>query len=133
MNHRMRSVTCVTLLATQFLAGCTSWQFVGVSPRALVDSAHVTKMQVTERGGAKYVFQAPRVVDDSLTGSMTTGGEFATSASAKRRISLAAIDRVAISRLNVGATIGGISAIVALVVVVYVVNYCSPKDSCDFQ
>ena len=131
MKPHLRRLTCVALLAAQFLAGCTSWQVVNVSPRALVDSAHVTKMQVTETGGAKVVFHTPRVAGDSLTGNVMTGGEFATSASAVRSISLAAIDRVAISKLNVRSTVSGVMAIVGLVLIVYVAQLCDTPHSCD--
>jgi len=121
MHPHVRSLTCVALLAAQFLAGCTSWQVVDVSPRALVDSAHVTKMQVTETGGAKYVIDAPRLVGDSVTGAAfrvdsvnrvtMQSGERVVAA---RHVPLAAIDRVAIRKPSSTNTIGlavGIAAV----------------------
>ena len=66
MTPHFRSLTAVALLAAQFLAGCTSWQVVDVSPRALVDSAHVTKLQVWQKGGGMFVIDAPAISGDSL-------------------------------------------------------------------
>ena len=125
MKPHIRSLTCVVLLAAQLLTGCTSWQVVEVSPRALVDSAHVTRMQVTERGGAKYIIDTPRLVGDSLTGSafredyvnrvtMQSGQRVV----AARHVPLAAINQVAVRKPSSGATAGLVVGIVAVVVVV---------------
>ena len=115
MAHRIRRVTCVVLVAAQLLTGCTSWHVVDVSPRALVDSAHVTTMQVWEKGGANFVLEAPKVSGDSLTGYSTK------SVSTTRTISLTAVDRVAVRRPDglrtVGAIGGGLLGLLALLYV----------------
>jgi len=118
MKPRIRRVTCGVLLAAQFLAGCTSWQVVDASPRALVDSAHVTKMQVWEAGGAKFVLDAPVVSGDSLTGRVTQAtpannatGEFAREVVSTQSTKLASVNRVAVrkvSGLKTVALVGGI-------------------------
>ena len=109
MKPRIRRVPCVVLLVAQFLAGCTSWHVVDVSPRALVDSAHVMKMQVTETGGAKYVINSPRVVGDSLmwmgrvtlrTPANSTAGEVAYEVPGMQSLPLAAIDRLAVREVS---------------------------------
>lgn len=133
MTHHIRSLTCVTLLAAQLLTGCTSWQVVDVSPRALVDSAHVTKMQVIETSGAKYVIDAPRLVGDSVTGAAFRVDSVNRRTQqteewvvAVRHVPLAAIDRVAIRKPSDGATAGAVLvgvAAVALMGVILSQNY----------
>jgi len=94
MNPHLRRLTSVALLAAQLLTGCTSWQVVDVSPRALVDSAHVTRMKVSDKGEARLVLEAPKVSGDSLVGySMESGAT-------RAGLPLAAVDRVAVRKTN---------------------------------
>ncbi len=50
MSRRVPRLICGVLITSQMLTGCTSWQVVPVSPRALVDSAHAETIQVPRRG-----------------------------------------------------------------------------------
>ena len=104
MKGPIRAMTGFALIVTQLLAGCARWQVVSVSPRALVDSAHATVIQVTEKAGAEYVLKAPRLSGDSLFG--TVGGNL-------RHVRLAAIDQVAVRKPDAAGS-------VALVLVVVV-------------
>ena len=70
MAGPLRGVTSAVRIASQLLTACTHWEVVSVSPRALVDSAHATAIQVTEMAGAEYVLNAPRLSGDSLLGTV---------------------------------------------------------------
>jgi len=96
MTSPMRGVTSAVLIASQLLAACTHWETVSVSPRALVDSAHVTAIQVTEKGGAEYVLNTPQMSGDSLRGRVN---------SSVRHVPLAAIDQVAVRKPHGAGTV----------------------------
>lgn len=109
------------------LSGCTSWQVVDVSPRALVDSAHVTKMQVWEKSGVTVLF-SPAVSGDSLTGRVTRSvpAKSADGATTLRSIALTAVDRVAVRKVDGGLTMGALlagAAAVALGAVIFSETY----------
>jgi hypothetical protein len=106
MTRRIRSILCGVLLAAQTLTGCASWQVVQVSPRALVDSAHVRTIQVTTKNGEQYVVHTPRVTADLLTGEI----ERTVAVSPYRPfdpggLPLAAIQHLAVRQPNVGKTL----------------------------
>jgi len=122
MKPHVRSLTCVALLAAQLLTGCSTWQVVHVTPRALVDSAHVSTMQVTETSGATYIIDSPRLVGDSLTGASFRVDvvDLRTMQSRERKVAarhvpLAAIDRVAIMKSDATVVIVVIVGVVVLV------------------
>lgn len=71
MLLRHRRLVLGVLVTSQLLTGCTSWQVVSVSPRALVDSAHTSAIRVRGKEGATYVLDAPRMEGDSLVGIVT--------------------------------------------------------------
>ena len=70
MRLRRRRLIVGVLMSSQMLTGCTSWQVVQVSPRALVDSAHASAIRVQEEGGTPYVLHPLRVSGDSLIGTV---------------------------------------------------------------
>ena len=112
MTPRTRSILCGVLLAAQTLTGCASWHVVQVSPRALVDSAHVRAIQGSTTNGKKFVVHAPRVTADSLTGNIlrTVGGSTVMSRERNEEgdpggLPLSAIQQLAVRQPNVGKTL----------------------------
>ena len=125
MKLRIRSLTCVALLAAQLVTGCTSWQVMDVSPRALVDDPHIKRIRVLEKGGATIILDAPAVSGDSLMGKVTlwTPAKGATVgvayiAGTNLSISLAAVDNVAVRKPNSTATIGLAVGIIGVIVAI---------------
>lgn len=107
MPLRRRRAILGVVVMSHLLTGCYSWKVVAVSPRALVDSAHVSAIRVKEQGGTKYVLNAPRVVGDSLMGTVRwvspAGGMTGLPRSVEvtpRAIALTAIDHVAVRRTS---------------------------------
>lgn len=116
MRVPIRGSVFGALIATQVLTGCSRWQVVAVSPRALVDSAHPGVIQIREHGGATYILRSPRVVGDSLAGATTpvmteTPGGLSV-VTPHRLVSLSRIDRVAIRKTSVLWT--AVTAVVVL-------------------
>lgn len=122
MAPRIRGLTCGGLLAAQILTGCMSWHVEQVSPQALLDREHPSVIQVQERGGTKYVLDAPRVEGDSLTGTVGRQPVLGTATHVVRRIPLAAVERVAVRKPDVLATVMSVllGAGVAFTALVYI-------------
>ena len=104
MPLRTRHLVFVALATSQILTGCTSWQVVPVSPRALVNSAHAKAVRIQEKGGSKYVLDTPGVTGDSLTGTVWHKTPSVTWERLPSRISLAVVDQVAVRKSNPGLT-----------------------------
>lgn len=121
-----RRLILSVLITSHVVTGCSSWQVVSVSPRALVDSAHVSAVKVREKEGAKYVLEWPRIAGDSLIGTL------ATDQPADRRVKrlehgipLAAVDRVAVHRSNrPGTVVLGVVAAGAVAVGIFLFSGC---------
>ena len=112
MLLRRRRLILGVLITSQILTGCTSWQVVSVSPRALVDSAHVSAVKVREKGGAEYVLEWPRIAGDSLIGTLAT--DQPADRRAKRvehGIPLAVVDQVSVTGAQTASHGGGLTSI----------------------
>ena len=131
-----RRLTLAVLVGAQLLTGCTHWQVVPVSPKALVDSAHVRLIQIREERGEKYVLEAPTVVGDSLRGIVrrfvpAIGMEPRSAVVIARTFPLATIDRVAVMRLSGWKTMLVVLAVPAAVVGVFALSCC--RFNIDFS
>jgi hypothetical protein len=101
MTQRNRRITCGVLLVSQLLAGCSRWSVVSVSPQILVETEHPQTLKIWEKGGNRFLLDAPRVSGDSLSGTMTRDNIFYPNHS----VPLAAIDYVQVKKTDIGKSV----------------------------
>ena len=109
----VRAPIAVLFLGVQ-VSACTSWRVdPTIVPERLVVLEHPRSVQVRERGGARYVVEAPKIVNDSLVGMVAasrSSAEYLVGGAqlgglTKRTIPLTVVDRIATRRVSVGKTV----------------------------
>ena len=105
MAPRIRGLICGALITALALNGCASWHVEKVSPQALLDRDHPSEIQVQEKGGEKYVLEGPKVVGDSLTGTVWHRTPRETVEHLPRRVPLTAVASVSVRKSEAGGTV----------------------------
>lgn len=123
MQLPIRRMILGVLVTSQLLTGCTSWQVVQVSPRALVDSAHASVIRVQEAGGTPYVLHALRLSGDSLIGTVDHRPISGPVIHTVRGVPLAAVHQVAIRKFDTGRTLLGVLGLPVFAIITFIL-YC---------
>ena len=103
------------LLVSLAFSSCSSWQVSPVRPQQLLASDPPETIQVRDTAGGLYLLDHPRLVGDSVTGIVTVlsideGSGLPVSRRAERRIPLAGVDRIGVTKVDAGKT-GGLLAL----------------------
>jgi hypothetical protein len=131
MARRIRGLTCGALITALALNGCASWHVEQVSPQALLDRDHPSEIQVQEKGGAQYVLESPKVVGDTLTGTVRHETPRETVEHLPRRIPLAAVAQVSTRKAEAGGTVAiVVLALGVAILAMFKAAYGNCQSSC---
>jgi hypothetical protein len=110
------------------LPACTTWQVGTPTPAEFVTNEHPNLVQVTRTDGSKFDLRSPRVLDDSLMG--TVGGGVAQEDSARAvGLPLSEVQSVAARKTSVGNTVALIGGVWLGIGLVALAAGCGDSDS----
>ncbi len=111
------------------LPACTTWQVGTPTPAEFVTNKHPNLVQVTRTDGSKFDLRFPRVLDDSLMG--TVAGGLAQEDSARTLgLPLSEVQSVAARKTSVGKTVALIGGVwLGLGLVALAARDCGDSDS----
>ena len=136
-GDRMTSTANGILFRRQIVSGalalllpaCTTWQVGTPTPAEFVTNKHPNLVQVTRTDGSKFDLRFPRVLDDSLMG--TVAGGLAQEDSARTLgLPLSEVQSVAARKTSVGKTVALIGGVwLGLGLVALAARDCGDSDS----
>jgi len=127
--HPRIAINTRLLLAVLTLGGCMTWQPAGFATRDVLAAQRETIVRVRRHGGETLVLVAPRVIRDTLHGSVRSGATAATSLTQEVAIPLADVEGLEVERYSAGRTGLLIAAVgaTALAVAAAVVANSAPE------
>jgi hypothetical protein len=66
--RRLRPILGISLVLSQFVVSCTSWQVKSVAPQALIETRQPKKVRVRTMAGIRVVMKNPHIQNDSMIG-----------------------------------------------------------------